>query len=135
MTHAPRLLPLLATALLASGCLPYDEQEIRFRIDAERDRIDLLLIDLGLHYEPGGWFGGGPESAGKDLDRIAKGERFVSPLYGFLPLSLDDLEPPKDDFEARLGSYLRQHLAVEHGRFFRDADGRLSWWQCVRLSN
>jgi hypothetical protein len=135
MRHASRLLPLLGAALLLAGCLPYDEQEIRFRIDAERDRIDLLLIDMGLHHDQGGWFSGGPESAGEDLDRIAKGERFVSLLYGFLPLAIDDLEPPKDDFEARLGSYLREHVAVEHGRFFRDADGRLCWWQCVRLSN
>src|SRR5262245_16263120 len=135
MAHAPRLLPLLGATLLLAGCLPYDEQEIRFRIDAARDRIDLLLVDRGLYHDQGGWFGGGPESAGKDLDRIAKGERFVSLFNGFLPLAIDDLEPPKNEFEARLASRLRETVAVEHGRFFRDAEGRLCWWQCVRVSN
>ncbi len=134
MTRAPRLLPLLGTALLASGCLPYDEQEIRFRIDAGRDRIDLLFVDRGLYHDSGGWFGSGPEGAGKDLDRIAKGERWVSLLYGFLPLVIDEPEALEKDFEARLASHLRNHVAVEHGRFFRDAEGRLCWWQCVRLS-
>ncbi|MCI0587239.1 MAG: hypothetical protein L0323_10405 [Planctomycetes bacterium] len=134
MTRAPRLLPLLGTALLASGCLPHDEQEIRFRIDAGRDRIDLLFVDRGLYHDSGGWFGSGPEGAGKDLDRIARGERWVSLLYGLLPLPIEDLETHKTDFEARIGSFLRENVAVEHGRFFRDAEGRLCWWQCVRLS-
>ncbi|MGH7151662.1 MAG: hypothetical protein ACREIU_13240 [Planctomycetota bacterium] len=134
MTHAPRLLSLLGASPLLPGCLPYDEQEIRFRIDAARDRIDLLLVDRGLHQDQGGWFGGGSEAAGKDLDRIAKGERWVSLLYGLLTLPIDDLKAPGSDFEARLASRLREHVAVEHGRFFRDAEGRLCWWQCVRLS-
>ncbi len=134
MRQTLRLLPLLAAALFLPGCLPYDEQEIRFRIDAARDRIDLLLVDRGLYHDSGGWFGAGPEGAGKDLDRIARGERWVSLLYGLLPLPIDDPETHKTDFEARIGSFLRENVAVEHGRFFRDAEGRLCWWQCVRLS-
>ena len=38
---------------LLPSCLEFDEQEIHLRYDAEKDRLDALLIYRGLYDSPG----------------------------------------------------------------------------------
>jgi len=120
---AARASLLALAAAVLGGCLGYDEQEIRFRVDPQKDRLDVLLVYRGLFNDSLV-----PPSAESQLDSIQRGERVFSALDPALLFNLDATPALK---EARWTP--TTSIKVEHGRVFRAKDGRLCAWQLVRV--
>ncbi len=138
---------ILAAALLVllSSCLEFEGQEIRWAYDAAKDRLDVQLVYRGFYVSEQAQLIGPPkpgfESADEMLGRVLGGEPIVAlgqsfPFaFCFAEIEKEGLEPgpdgkPKDP----LALELVHHVAVEHGDFFRAADGRLCAWQHVRVT-
>ncbi|HET6204462.1 MAG TPA: hypothetical protein VFI25_16855 [Planctomycetota bacterium] len=132
MKHVLRLGAFLLPLLPGCVGLVFDEQEIRLRFDPERDRLDALVVYRGLYVnEERSFLGDGPSLARKQLDRILEGHRSVALVLPFF-LDFDEKEEPGDETTARLAAHLKANVVVENGRFFRDTEGRVCWWQLAR---
>lgn len=122
MRPSARLL-LLSLLLLLTSCLEFDGQEITFRHDPERDRIDALVVYRGLFREGKT---DGMEKALKDLDEVmARGDLF---FWNNWPLRID---PTVTDGP---GIALLPHLHIENGGLFTDPKGVLCAYQFVRIT-
>jgi hypothetical protein len=128
---------LIAALALLSGCIDFDEQEIRVAYDAEHDRIDAQLVYRGLHSsatQPFVLFGTAPEvedaeNTEKQLDQLLAEQ----PLFALLdPIATFDLAELRDSKEP-LTSELAKLTAADRGDFFTAADGRLCGWQHLRV--
>lgn len=127
----------LAAATTLAGCLDFDEQEVVVAYDGKRDQLDAQIVYRGL-FSAGAtkWnlFGSSGEAvedvAGTEgqLDQLLAGRPLVG-LFGPLPIDLVESRESKDATAAALA----RAITVDHGKFFRDASGRLCGWQHLRI--
>jgi hypothetical protein len=125
------VLGLLVSAALVPGCLEFDGQEIRLRYDSKKDRLDVLLIYRGVYVEDSGPPRPSEKSAAEQqLDALLEGKRWVALLSNFpFVWNFDSEEAAQDPF---VSPFVR-NVSVENGRFFRDAEGRISAWQIAHV--
>jgi hypothetical protein len=124
----------LALAAAPSSCVDFDGQLVRAHHDEDRDRLDVLLVYRNLHSS-------GPMSAGADgqLEELLAGRRWIAvmdnwPLMINLDRALEDDERADDGpAMAALFTALDEHVEVQPGRFWVDADDGLCAWQLVRI--
>ncbi len=125
MSWLRSVVPVTLLLLPLAACLDFDEQEIRIVADAERDRLDLLLVYRGV-YDDGG------KDTEQQLEALLRGERWFA-LGSNFPFQFR-LDPPARGDDDWFLPLLAAHATVENGAFFRDAQGRLCAWQCVRFA-
>src|SRR5688572_25856156 len=128
---------VLAIAFAASGCLEFEEQDVTFAYDAERDRFDVQIVYRGvfaseekkLLWERGA---DGIDEAEHQLDELLAGRRtFMLSWITVVPFDLDEMaESLRDDL---LRQALLAGIAIDQGEFFRDEHGRLCAWQRLRI--
>ncbi len=133
---------LLLAAL--SSCLEFDGQDVTWVFDAERDRLDVQLVDRGFYVGEESQLFGPPkpgfDSTDEMLGRLLGGERIVALLQSWpFAFPLDDItkEGLETDAEGKpkdlIAATLASHITVRRGDFFRDAKGRVCAWQHVRV--
>lgn len=119
------LAPLLLLLLLA-GCLEFDAQEITVHYDADKDRIDALVVYRGLFAEGGNGSSDKPlEKALADLDAAMQNGVFC--FWSNWPLKVDPVH------DRGPGTALLPHYEVETGGLFTDPRGVLCGYQFVRI--
>ena len=128
----------LLAAVVSSGacgsgsCVQFDGQSILARHDADRDRLDLLLIYRDLHTT------GDPAEALAQLESIRDGERTFALAANFpLLFAIDGLTREKRradrPADAALLDALQARTTVRSGPLWRDSQGRVCGSQLVRL--
>jgi hypothetical protein len=124
----------LALAAAPNSCVDFDGQLVRAHHDVDRDRLDVLLVYRNLHAN-------GPLNAGaaSQLEELLEGRRWVAvmdnwPWMFHLDRALEDDERADDGpAVAALFSALDEHMEVQPGRFWVDADDGLCAWQLMRI--
>ena len=121
-------LTLLLGGGCISGCLEFDSQTIESHHDAERDTLDLLLIDRGLQASEG--------DVGHAVEQLqtARGRRVFSLLTTWITFDLDGAFGEKDDRApwAQVLASLKDAEVHELG-FWVDASDQLCAAQRVRI--
>ena len=122
---------LASVVLACSGCLEWEEQEIRIVLDREADQLEVQLICRGLYSaeEPGA----DPSSVATQtmLRELLDGRQRFALLE---PLLMLDLERMREEEDSRVAT-IAAAVAVDHGEFFRDERGRWCAWQHVRVES
>jgi hypothetical protein len=139
MRRAPaRSIPLLLSASLLAfplpGCLEFEQQEVRVVVDAERDRVDLMLVYRGLCSGPPhfSWRGGEDVKGTEEtLDELQAGRQIGALLAPMMFFDLTELAASEDPLYAAFAS----RVAIDHGEPFRTEDGRLCAWQLVHVGS
>lgn len=124
--HCPLPLAPLLLLLLLAGCLEFDAQEITVRYDADKDRIDALVVYRGLFAEGGTGSSDKPlDKALRDLDDAMRNGVFC--CWSNWPLKVDPVH------DRGPGMALLPHYEVETGGLFTDPRGVLCGYQFVRI--
>ncbi|MBM4061828.1 MAG: hypothetical protein FJ265_12145, partial [Planctomycetes bacterium] len=123
MPRCLRCVPLFLLLLL-TACLEFDAQEITFRHDPDKDRIDALVVYRGLFVEGGGNKEPLPKALA-DLDAAMRDGVFC--FWCNWPFKVD---PVHDDGP---GTALLPHYEIETGGLFTDPKGILCGYQFVRI--
>lgn len=115
--------------LLLASCLEFEQQELHLRYDAEKDRMDVLLVYRGLYAGDGnplpGANGKSPiEQAMSDLQKVREHGAFAFRSSGNFRVD------PVEEFGS---DWVRRHIDVEYGGLFTDPLGRLCGYQFVRV--
>ena len=125
-----RIRTMLAAALLLASpsCLEIDAQDVYVHFDAERDRIDLMLVHRGVFAEASN---DDTEKALRvaieDLDEARQSGEVI--LWNNWPLKINPVEDGTPATTALFG-----HLDVENGELFTDPKGTLCAYQFVRIN-
>lgn len=120
---------LFLLLLLLSGCLEFDGQEITLTYDAKNDRIDILVVYRGLFVEDGS--GSSDKPVEKALQDLATARETGKVAFwcnwpvAFALTGTDSAPPPVQA--------LLEHVDVENGPLFTDAQGQLCGYQFVRI--
>jgi len=116
---------LFFATLLLPSCLEFDAQDVFVHHDPVQDQVDILFVYRGLYAESKADDSKGMEEA---LDHVE--EALKSGAFAFWSNYPWRLRPRHDKSHMQI---LAQHLQVENGSLFKDADGRLCGYQMVRL--
>lgn len=120
---------LLLLLLLLSGCLEFDGQEITLTYDAKNDRIDVLVVYRGLFVEDGSGSSDKPvEKALQDLATARETGKVAFWCNWPLAFTLTGTDSAPPPVQALL-----EHVDVENGPLFTDAQGQLCGYQFVRV--
>ena len=118
---------LMVLLLTLTGCLEFDAQEITLRFDADADRIDIHIVYRGLHAEGGN--GKTEDPVQKAVQDLADARRNGTvALWQNWPLRFHLTEEQPPAVRALL-----DHLDIENGTLFTDAQGVLCADQFVRI--
>jgi hypothetical protein len=122
-----RWLAFALIVTLLGGCIEFEKQTLLVRRDAEKDEVHIRLIYEGI------WAGG--DDLAKDMAELRKvadrGTRFF--LFDNWPLVVDVGRPEEGEKDEPANALLRPFVTVTNGTFFKNADGKLSAWQDVRV--
>lgn len=124
-----RTLACLCLLSLLAGCLEFDAQDVYLRYDADKNRIDALIVYRGMFAE--GSNNTPQETLDKaiaDLDEAKSTGEFC--FWNNWPLSCN----PSRDYDAVRDALVR-HLEVENGGLFTDPKDLLCGYQFVRIND
>lgn len=112
-------------ALLLAGCLEVESQEARVVSDPAHDRIDVMIVSRGVASSAEG------DNLAKDLADLKKCRDVAAlPIPGF---GVADFAAPADGEKDAKWQRSVKFLQIEAGAFFVDEQGRLSYYQFLRI--
>jgi hypothetical protein len=129
------LLAVVLPALLLAACVEWEEQEVRIAYDAAKERLDAQLVYRGLYSGAAGGKEPIPrenvDGTSKQLASLAAGKQLFALFDPITHFDLDELAASGDPRASQLARWIR----VDHGDFFRDANGRLCGWQQLHVDH
>lgn len=141
MTHLMQKLHVLVVLFLTllSGCLDYEEIEVRAVADPARDRLDLCIVSRGIFVRRAAEETGERALTGELEELLSLRDHAAFPLMGTAPLDLTKvIENERDPAEAQRAEGIRRKLLefveLEPGMFHLDDDDRLCLYQFVRIN-
>lgn len=135
--HTLHVLMLLFLTLL-SGCLDYEEIEVRAVADPARDRIDLCIVSRGIFVRRPDENTGERALTSELEELLSLRDHAAFPLMGTAPLDLTKvIEDERDPEAAKRAEGIRRKILefveLEPGLFHLDDDDRLCLYQFVRI--
>lgn len=127
----------LATLVLLSGCLDFDEQDVVVAYDGTRDQLDAQIVYRGLFSgvdQGWDWFARDSdeedvEGTERQLDQLLSGRPLFALFNAVFAIDLTRMRRSQDPLAAALADL----VTVDVGDAFRSADGRLCAWQHLRI--
>ncbi len=137
------LLVLACAALTVGSCISFERQTMVFRYDPAKDRLLIFQIYEGIH----------GKDSGRSLDKTERAEIasvlerqrtffFSNWILEYDRSAIEDLSRGSagsqgrvDEALQRLAKMLLANAEVRNGRFFLNAEGKLSGYQFVTLEN
>ena len=117
---------LFAFLLPVAGCLEVESSEVRVVADRQNDRLDIMIVSRGV------WSSArSDDELAKDLAQLRKCREVAAvPVPG---AGVIDFMAADDDADSRRWRELVPFLEIEAGAFFTDEQGRLSFYQFLRV--
>jgi hypothetical protein len=123
-----RLSVMFAFLLVVPACLEVESMEVRVAADAKNDRLDIMIVSRGV------WSTARSDSElASDLAKLRRCRDVAAvPVPG---MGVMDFTTPADDaVDAQRIRELVPFLDIEPGAFFTDEQGRLSFYQFLRVN-
>ena len=122
-----RLSVLFAFLLVVPACLEVESMEVRVVADSKNDRLDIMIVSRGV------WSSARTDSElASDLATLRKCREVAAVPVPGLGI-MDFTTPPDDGADAARCRELVPFLDIEAGAFFTDEQGRLSFYQFLRV--
>ncbi|HZN39557.1 MAG TPA: hypothetical protein VFD82_12185 [Planctomycetota bacterium] len=117
---------LFAFLLPVAGCLEVESMEVRVVADSKNDRLDIMIVSRGV------WSSAKSDSElASDLAKLRKCREVAAvPVPG---MGVMDFTAQDDDADWQRWRELIPFLDIEAGAFFTDEQGRLSFYQFLRV--